>query len=105
MIKVTAIYNDKDEACGFRIEGHAGFDKKGKDIVCAAVSVLATNTVNSIEAFTEDKFSCKQAESGFLELVLTETISKETKLLLNSFFLGVSSIHEEYGDKFVNLLK
>lgn len=103
MINVTAIYNDEDQLCGFRTEGHAGYDKKGKDIVCAAVSALSLNVINSIEAFTQDKFSCKQVEDGFLELIMTEDISKESKLLLDSFFLGIRSISEDYGDTFVNL--
>lgn len=30
--------NDSD--LSIRAEGHAGYDKKGKDIVCAAVSIL-----------------------------------------------------------------
>jgi len=105
MIKVTSIQNEKDEVCGFRVEGHAGYAKKGQDIICSAVSVLATNTVNSVEAFTNDKFSCKQAENGFLELILTEDVSKESRLLLDSFFLGIEAIEKEYGNNFVNLLK
>ncbi len=105
MIKITPIHNEKDEVCGFRSEGHAGYAGKGKDIICAAISVLATNTVNSIEAFTQDKFSCKQTENGFLELILTDEVSKESRLLLDSFFLGVEAIVQEYGEKFVYLLK
>ncbi|MBQ7635835.1 MAG: ribosomal-processing cysteine protease Prp [Lachnospiraceae bacterium] len=105
MIKVTSIHNEKDEVCGFRVEGHAGYDKKGRDIICSAVSVLATNTVNSVEAFTDDVFSCKQAEDGFLELILTEEVSAKSALLLDSFFLGIEAIVQEYGEKFVYLLK
>lgn len=97
MINVTAIYNEVDEACGFRIEGHAGFAGYGRDIVCAAVSALSENTVNSVEAFTEDKFSCKTDEkSGLLEFIITSDVSKESKLLLQSFFLGIRTISEEY---------
>ena len=105
MIKVTSIHNEKDEVCGFRVEGHAGYAKKGQDIICSAVSVLATNTVNSVEALTNDKFSCKQTEDGFLELILVEDVSKESRLLLDSFFLGIEATVQEYGNKFVNLLK
>ena len=103
MIKITPIHNEKDEVCGFRSEGHAGYAKKGQDIICSAVSVLATNTVNSVEALTNDKFSCKQTEDGFLELVLVDEVSPESKLLLDSFFLGIKAIVQEYGDKFVKL--
>ncbi len=103
MIKITPILNEKDEVCGFRIDGHAGFAKKGQDIICSAVSVLALNTVNSVEAFTKDKFSCKQAEDGFLEMIIVEEVSPESRLLLDSFFLGIRAIVQEYGEKFVKL--
>ncbi len=103
MINVTAIYNEADEECGFRIEGHAGFAKFGKDIVCSAVSALSVNTVNSIETFTEDHFSCKTDEkSGFMEFIITSDVSKESKLLLQSFFLGIRTISEEH-NKYVKL--
>ena len=103
MIKVTAIYNEANELCGFRSEGHAGFDRKGYDIICSAVSVLVLNTANSIEELTEDKYSCKQ-QDGFFELILVSDISKESQILLSSFFLGIRSVSEEYGDKFVKLI-
>ncbi len=104
MIKVRSIHNEKDEVCGFRIEGHAGYAKAGSDIICSAVSVLALNTVNSVEAFTKDKFSCKQTEDGFLEMILTDEVSSESELLLKSFFLGIQGIVQEYGEKYVILL-
>ena len=40
------------EYSGVRLSGHAGFDDSGRDIICAAVSTLVFNTVNSIEVFT-----------------------------------------------------
>ena len=36
------------------VKGHAGYDEYGKDIVCAAVSVLTVNMANSVEKFTDD---------------------------------------------------
>ena len=57
MIKVTIYQNSEGEITGVSIQGHAGYADNGSDIVCAAVSVLAQNTVNSIEQFTEDRFS------------------------------------------------
>ena len=38
------------------VKGHAGYDEYGKDIVCAAVSVLTVNMANSVEKFTDDSF-------------------------------------------------
>ena len=35
--------------------GHAGFDQSGRDIVCAAISILVINTINSIEELAAEK--------------------------------------------------
>ena len=37
------------------IDGHAGYEEKGKDIVCAGVDALTQTLVKSIEDLTEDK--------------------------------------------------
>ncbi len=51
------------------MQGHAGYAPRGSDIVCAAVSVLAQNTVNSIEHFTQDSFTADvDEENGGLYL-------------------------------------
>ena len=36
---IQVIYNEVEDAMILRAEGHAGYTEKGKDIVCAAVSV------------------------------------------------------------------
>ena len=79
MITVTICQSSEGEITGFSIQGHAGYAERGSDIVCAAVSVLAQNTVNSIEQFTQDSFSA-------------------SKLLLDSLILGLQGIEEEYMD-------
>ena len=57
MIQVEIIRDASKAYVGFSIKGHAGYAEHGQDIICAAVSVLAQNTVNSIEQFTDDTFS------------------------------------------------
>ena len=96
MITVT-VYKHSDEFKGFRCEGHAGYAQEGEDIVCAAVSVLTVNTVNSIEAFTEDAFSGEEKD-GFVSCMLTGCVSGETRLLMDSMVLGLSHIKNNYDD-------
>ena len=36
--------------------------ENGQDIVCAAVSALIINTVNSLETFTKEKFQAKDKD-------------------------------------------
>ena len=47
MIDVTLFQNDSGDYVGFRMTGHAEYAEYGSDIVCAAVSVLVINTINS----------------------------------------------------------
>ena len=97
MIRVTIYQNSEQKILGFAMQGHAGYAESGSDIVCAAVSVLAQNTVNSIEQFTEDRFTVDVDEQmGGLDFKIEPGYSKETALLLNSLILGLQGIEEEY---------
>ncbi|PKM49735.1 MAG: ribosomal-processing cysteine protease Prp [Firmicutes bacterium HGW-Firmicutes-7] len=96
MVKVILLFK-KDQLIGFEMLGHANFDDYGKDIVCASVSVLAINTVNSIETFTKDVFDCTVREKdGFIRFQLISNISEESKLLLSAFNLGIQGINQQY---------
>ena len=89
---------------GFDVSGHAGYSEAGSDIICAAVSALVINAVNSIEKFTEDETSCvSDEETGSITFRFSETPSHDAGLLLDSMILGLeeiedSSEHEEYID-------
>ena len=71
---------------GLTVDGHAGYAKTGNDIICAAVSVLTQNLVNSVEALTEDKVLCYM-ENGHMD-IKWENLSEQGKLLVDSFFLA-----------------
>ena len=98
MITVKVFVDSEGEYRGVRVSGHAGFRQAGEDIVCAAVSVLTQNTVNAIEAFTEDRFLCS-VEDGYLDFSFTGEVSKESKLLLNTLMLGFESIRDSYQEE------
>ncbi|MDO4297227.1 MAG: ribosomal-processing cysteine protease Prp [Lachnospiraceae bacterium] len=91
---------------GFTCEGHAGFGEEGQDIVCSAVSALTINTVNSIEALTEDGFEVVQSEDGgYLKLTLTDVPSDSTTLLMDSLVLGIQNISESYGEDYIQIIE
>lgn len=90
---------------GFSSKGHAGYADEGMDVVCAAVSALVINTVNAVEAFTEDPFEVEQAEDGgFLQLTFPEAPGERAALLMDSLVLGMQQIEAEYGNQFVTLV-
>ena len=104
MIKAVRIKNEHDENIGFQLTGHADYAKRGKDIVCAATSALVVNTINSIENFTDDKFSFAEDEkSGLMEFIIVSDVSSESALLMDSLFLGLQLIEHEYGKKFITV--
>lgn len=63
MIQVT--YNEVGDVMILRAEGHAGYAEKGKDIVCAAVSVLMQTLACSVDADnTGNTFELSDGKNG-----------------------------------------
>lgn len=94
-----------ESVTGFRTEGHAEFARHGKDIVCAAVSILVMNTINSFEAFTSAVFDYSENEKkGIIEFKVLSEGTPETTLLFKSLLLGLQSIQDEYGEKYLRIV-
>ena len=102
MIEIE-IQREKQQYRGFLCSGHAGYGQEGTDIICAAVSALTVNAINSIEQFTEDAFAVRQ-DDGLLELILEGDASTGTVLLLDSMILGLQEIQKQYGNEYIRLI-
>ena len=99
------IRKSNGEYSGFSSKGHAGYAESGYDIVCAAVSVLTVNTINSIEKFTDDAFKV-EAKDGLVRWKFTEfPLSEQAKLLMDSLVLGLENIQETYGKKYIKIIE
>ena len=99
MIRFTFLKDKLGRNIGFECINH------GLEIVCAAVSVLSMNTVNSIETFSDCEFSIELNEKpGFMEFILVRSVENNNEidpvalLFLDSLELGIRKIAEEYGD-------
>ncbi len=92
MILFNAVCDRGKNIVSFTVENH------GRSDVCAAVSLFVLNTVNSIEAFTDEPFTCDYNEDGgFIDFKLTEQPASEgARLLLNSMMLGLDGVKDEY---------
>ncbi len=106
MTKITFYKNDQDEIVGFKSEGHSDYAVEGEDIVCAAVSVLVINTINSITELTDTKADIKMNEKkACIDVSFYEKPGKEADLLLRSLILGLECVtKKEERKKFVNLI-
>nr|WP_297764393.1 ribosomal-processing cysteine protease Prp [uncultured Butyrivibrio sp.] len=104
MTTITITKKSDDTFKCIECNGHAGYAEYGEDIVCAAVSVLTINLVNSIDSLTEDKIIVDQDEDqGLIRIRFENEPSHDADLLLKSFELGVDSIFRQYGKKFLNI--
>ena len=102
-MEVTFYKDSNGTVKGFQISGHSEYGPAGQDILCSAVSALSENTVNAIETFTKDPVDAEAVneEEGFLYFRL-KTVSKESKLLLDSLVLGITNIQRSY-DRFISI--
>lgn len=97
MINAKILRDADGKIIGFTVENH------GESFVCASVSMLVINTVNSIERFTKDSFTCdyNETDGGFLTFSLTNPAARtnDTDILLNAMHLGLTSAQEEHPDE------
>ncbi|MGN0335026.1 MAG: ribosomal-processing cysteine protease Prp [Lachnospiraceae bacterium] len=104
MITVEIKKNGSDYE-SFSSRGHAGYAEEGYDIICAAVSALTVNTINSIEAFTEDDFE-GDAQDGLVSWKFTRfPLSGAANLLMDSLVLGLKNIQESYGKEYIKIVE
>ena len=104
MTKITIYRNENCEVERFTCSGHAGYSEYGTDIVCASISVLVINTINSIEAFTSAAYICEaDEETGDIDFMFTEIAGSDASLLIESMILGLKEIQNDYGNRFLIL--
>ena len=104
MTKVTIYKNKKNECVGFQVFGHAGYAETGEDIVCAAISVLVINTINSLDQLAGEKFKLvTNEEEGLIDCRFEKPINEKSVLLLDSMVLGLQEIKKQYGKTFIDL--
>ena len=104
MITITIFKKKSRDYIGFKIVGHAGFAAYGADIVCASVSILVINTINSMEVLLKEPFQYTQDEDkGLIDFRFEQIPSEEAKLLLDSMILGLTEVEKQYGKKYILL--
>jgi uncharacterized protein YsxB (DUF464 family) len=104
MIKVIIYKTNINHIGRYTISGHSGYDIKGQDIICAAVSVLGQNTLNSLVeicGIREDEIDYFiDEENGFLDVRIPRDIDDDTRIktetVLRTLELGIKSIMESY---------
>ena len=81
---------------GITVDGHANYAEAGKDIVCAGVSALVQGLIRSVESLASDKIEY-EISPGRADIHYRD-LSDAGKLLIDSFFIGVCAIADEFPD-------
>ncbi|MCM1552251.1 MAG: ribosomal-processing cysteine protease Prp [Butyrivibrio sp.] len=87
--------------------GHAEYAKAGEpDILCAAISILVTATMNSLEELAGEKFAAvTDEESGFMKFTFPEEkpLQEKSTFLLDSMVFNLEMLSKEYGKKYLQV--
>ena len=109
MIQAVFERAEDGELRSAEITGHAESGEYGFDVVCASVSTLAINFINSIEKFAgyepilelagyEPILELNEDEGGYLMVEIPKDLPSHqremTQLFFESFFLGMANLSE-----------
>ncbi|GAE87074.1 ribosomal-processing cysteine protease Prp [Acetivibrio straminisolvens] len=105
MIRVEVIRDSNRFIRELRVTGHAGYERRGKDIVCAAVSVLAYTAAGALEELAGIKGYTER--DGYMRCAVPKDIPEEKKetvrTILETVVLGLKQVELGYG-KYVSVL-
>lgn len=93
MIKIK-IQKQDDYIKKIKITGHANYDERGKDIVCASVSSIAITSVNVILKMDDKAINVKQSD-GLLEI---DVLKHDTniKIVLENMIDMLKELSKDY---------
>ena len=98
MIKIEAVLDPDGVLRSCKAEGHAGAGKTGKDIVCAAVSVLMRTAINVLSCREGVKICGGAPKTGVVWLEADYEAKGKDFLFTAGIFLleGLRSVAQEY---------
>ena len=104
MTEITIFRKGNAFISGFKVEGHSGYSEKGSDIVCSAITTATMTTVNGLTDVVGIPAKTKVSD-GFLECLVPEKLSPTeeygVEILMNSMYLTLKNIEEQYKDYIV----
>lgn len=96
MIKIVAGFRQRT-ICSIEVSGHSGYDRSGRDIVCAAVSSavqMAANGITEILGISAEV----SAHEDTVSILLPENCERAGTSFLEALLLHLKILTEEYGD-------
>lgn len=105
MTTITIYKNRTGKYGGFTCFGHAGYARKGSpDILCASISMIVINTVNSLEELAGERLETKFDEAtGFIKCDFQGELQEKSILLLDAMVFGLQNLSKTYGEKYLQV--
>lgn len=100
MIKVHVVKSGENYR-SFKVSGHANFDEYGRDIVCAAISVLAQTAASAVFelANIQPKVVVKE-KTGLLSCELPRNLDEKKQqtvnIIVGTFLVGIRGVLDQY---------
>ena len=95
----AVLYHGENGLTGCRMTGHSGQAEAGRDIVCAAASILGCTCVNALESVCGIIPEITENDDGVLAFFLPELTPEENahaQILMGALRQGLSDLAEEY---------
>lgn len=90
---ISACTNDNGKELALCMEGHAGFAEQGKDIVCAAASMLGQALVSALGGVSGITFNMRISPG---KLYVEATSTPETRAMFKVAAAGLSDLTKKY---------
>ena len=105
------VYKNSNNYKGFVCMGHANYAKKRlfryePDILCASISTLVINTLNSLEQLAgelENMTVTTNEETGFIKCDFENPVHEKSVLLLDAMLFGLKQLSKEYGTEYLQV--
>ncbi len=98
MTKIS-VYKKGSHIVGYVVEGHTGYAEEGSDIVCAAVSTVATHTLNGLTEVVKIPVGY-EVRDAYLECIVPDNLSEEERkqsdILLDAMYQTLKNLEEQY---------
>ncbi|MEA5016182.1 MAG: ribosomal-processing cysteine protease Prp [Candidatus Limiplasma sp.] len=99
------VLREGEELRALTVSGHAGYAKRGEDIVCAAASVLITTCANALETVAGVKPRVeREARSAMIRVELPGDLDQnahhDAQVILKTALQGFEDLSSEYPNYF-----
>ncbi len=93
------VYKKGNHIVKYTVEGHTGYAEIGSDIVCAAVSTIATHTLNGLAEIIKIPVGY-EVDDAYFECIVPDSLSEEERkqsdILLDAMYLTFKDLEEQY---------